>query len=58
MCTLSLLSNYASKALKVLNVKNAETEAIGSQRLLLFNASRKVLKHGIEILGLKVLNEM
>lgn len=50
-------SNSASRALKVLNVKNAATH-VASQRLLLFNTTRKTLKHGMKILGLKVLNEM
>lgn len=50
-------SNSTSRALKTLNVKNADDE-VASQRLLLFNTSRKILNHGLEIIGLKVLNEM
>lgn len=52
------LCNAASKAFKTLSVKNCECNATASQRLLLFNTTRKVLKHSLEILGLKVLNEM
>lgn len=51
-------SNTVSRAFKVLSVKNAPDELVGAQRLLLFNISRKILKHGLEIMGLKVLNEM
>lgn len=47
-----------SRAFKVLSVKNAPDELIAAQRLLLFNISRRILKHGLEIMGLKVLNEM
>lgn len=54
----SSFSNAASRALKVLHVKNCDSDDIASQRLLMFNTSRKVLKHGLEILGLNVLNEM
>lgn len=54
---LSSISNATSKALKTLNVKNADPH-VAAQRLLLFNTSRRVLKHGLEVLGLKVLNEM
>ena len=50
-------SNTASRALKVLNIKTADSD-IASQRLLMFNTSRKILQHGLEIIGLKVLNEM
>jgi arginyl-tRNA synthetase len=52
------LCNATSKAFKTLTVKNCECKDTASQRLLLFNTTRKVLKHGLEILGLKVLNEM
>ncbi|CAO1339050.1 unnamed protein product [Diamesa hyperborea] len=52
------LCNTVSRAFKVLSVKNAPDELVGAQRLLLFNISRKILKHGLEIMGLKVLNEM
>lgn len=52
------LCNVTSKAFKRLNVKNCDCKATASQRLLLFNTTRKVLKHSLEILGLKVLNEM
>lgn len=52
------LCNIASKAFKTLTVKNCECKATASQRLLLFNTTRKVLKQSLEILGLKVLDEM
>lgn len=52
------LCNATSKAFKTLTVKNCECKVTASQRLLLFNTTRKVLKHGLEILGLRVLNEM
>ncbi|CAG9797235.1 unnamed protein product [Chironomus riparius] len=52
------LCNSASRAFKTLHVKNCECKATASQRLLLFNTTRKVLKDGLDILGLKVLNEM
>lgn len=52
------LCNATSKAFKTLTVKNCECKATASQRLLLFNTTRKVLKHSLEIIGLKVLNEM
>jgi len=52
------LCNSASRAFKTLSVKNCECKATASQRLLLFNTTRKVLKDGLDILGLKVLNEM
>jgi arginyl-tRNA synthetase len=52
------LCNTTSKAFNVLTVKKCGCPATASQRLLLFNTTRKVLKHGLEILGLKVLNKM
>lgn len=52
------LCNTTSKALKTLPVIQCQDQAIAQQRLLLFNSARKVLKHGLEILGLKVLNKM
>lgn len=52
------LCNSASRAFKTLNVKNCECKSTASQRLLLFNTTRKILKDGLDILGLKVLNEM
>lgn len=50
-------SNHINKTLKLLQVKNQEPE-LASQRLLLFNTSRDILKQGMTILGLKPLNEM
>lgn len=52
------LCNATSKAFKTLTVKNCECKATASQRLLLFNTARKVLKHSLEMLGLTALNEM
>ncbi|KAG5675372.1 hypothetical protein PVAND_005281 [Polypedilum vanderplanki] len=52
------LCNVVSRAWKVLSVKNCECKETASQRLYLFNTTRKVLKHSLDILGLKVLNEM
>lgn len=52
------LCNAASKAFKTLTVKNCECKETASQRLLLFNTTRKVLKQSLEILGLTVLDEM
>ncbi|CAH0545875.1 unnamed protein product [Brassicogethes aeneus] len=51
------LCNHISKALKVLQIKGANPD-IASQRLLLFNTSREVLKNGMNILGLQPLNQM
>lgn len=52
------LCNSTSRAFKTLSVKNCECKFTASQRLLLFNKARAVLKNGLDILGLKVLNEM
>jgi arginyl-tRNA synthetase len=52
------LCNAASRALKTLSVKNCECKETASQRLLLFNSTRRVLIHAMDTLGLKVLNEM
>lgn len=52
------LCNLTSKAFKILTVKNCECHETASQRLLLFNTTRKVLKNNLEILGLRILNKM
>jgi arginyl-tRNA synthetase len=52
------LCNSTSRALKSLSVKNSKSNEVASQRLLLFNTTRNVLRHSLDILGLKVLNEM
>lgn len=52
------LCHATSKALKVLPVKTCQDSSVASQRLLLFVTARDVLRHGLEILGLKVLNKM
>ncbi|ENN75635.1 hypothetical protein YQE_07813, partial [Dendroctonus ponderosae] len=50
-------SNHISKALKRLQVKGMDPE-VASQRLLLFNTAREVLKNGMTILGLTPLKKM
>lgn len=50
-------SNHINKAFKELQVKGMSPD-ISSQRLLLFNTAREVLKNGMIILGLQPLNEM
>lgn len=51
------LARKINVALKVLRVKNESTD-VASQRLLLFHASRLVLKQCLELLGVRPLNEM
>lgn len=51
------LARASNLAFKVLKVKNSEAH-LGSQRLLLFEKSRKVLEDGLKILGLIPLKEM
>ncbi|KAH1008770.1 hypothetical protein HUJ05_009298 [Dendroctonus ponderosae] len=51
------LCNHISKALKRLQVKGMDPE-VASQRLLLFNTAREVLKNGMTILGLTPLKKM
>ena len=54
---LFLLCNDISKAIKVLKVKGTDEET-AVLRLLLFTVSKKVLHHGMCILGLKPLEKM
>lgn len=54
---MSIFSNHINKAFKTLQVKGSAPD-VSSQRLLLFNTAREVLKNGMEILGLHPLNEM
>ncbi|KAJ8948768.1 hypothetical protein NQ318_017937 [Aromia moschata] len=49
--------NYINKTLKTLQVKGSSPD-VASQRLLLFNTAREVLKNGMSILGLHPLTEM
>ena len=51
------LCNDTSKAIKVLNVKSAEEET-AVVRIILFTVVKKVLSHGMCILGLKPLDRM
>ncbi|KAG5899490.1 hypothetical protein JTB14_015201 [Gonioctena quinquepunctata] len=51
------LCNQINKALKTLQVKGMSPD-VASQRLLLFNTAREILKNGMIILGLQPLNEM
>ncbi|XP_018570561.1 probable arginine--tRNA ligase, mitochondrial [Anoplophora glabripennis] len=51
------LCNHINKALKTLQVKGMGSD-VASQRLLLFNTAREVLKNGMIILGLQPLDEM
>nr|CAD7457317.1 unnamed protein product [Timema tahoe] len=51
------LCNLTNQAFKVLRIKDQDPH-IASQRLLLFHSSRRVLQQGMNILGLKPLNEM
>lgn len=57
ICVIGYFSNHINKALKTLKVKGTEGDA-ASQRLLLFNSARAVLKDGMTILGLKPLTKM
>eukprot|EP00094_Tigriopus_californicus_P012243 TCALIF_11833-PA protein Name:"Similar to RARS2 Probable arginine--tRNA ligase, mitochondrial (Homo sapiens)" AED:0.03 eAED:0.03 QI:0/-1/0/1/-1/1/1/0/586 len=52
------LCSDISKALKCLSVQNAESDAKRLARLCLFGAAKSVLKEGLEILGIRVLNQM
>ncbi|VEN40312.1 unnamed protein product [Callosobruchus maculatus] len=51
------LCNHINKALVELQVKGTSPD-VASQRLLLFNTAREVLKNGMEILGLRPLQAM
>ncbi|CAG9771003.1 unnamed protein product [Ceutorhynchus assimilis] len=51
------LCNHINRALKTLKVKGMDSE-VASQRLLLFNTAREVLKNGMSVLGLKPLSKM
>ncbi|XP_050300927.1 probable arginine--tRNA ligase, mitochondrial [Anthonomus grandis grandis] len=51
------LCNHINRALKTLQIKGADPN-VASQRLLLFNTAREVLKNGMMILGLKPLTKM
>ena len=52
------LCGDVSKAIKVLNVKGSDSEEKAALRLSLFIVSKKVLHHGMCILGLKPLDSM
>lgn len=52
------LCSDVSKALTCLSVQNAESDAQRLARLCLFGAAKSVLKEGLEILGIRVLNQM
>ncbi|XP_068627853.1 probable arginine--tRNA ligase, mitochondrial [Battus philenor] len=51
------LARHVNKMFNELSVKNASND-VGAQRLLVFHTARKVLKTGMEILGIKPLNQM
>lgn len=51
------LCNHINRALKILQIKGLSPD-VASQRLLLFNTAREVLKNGMSILGLKPLIQM
>lgn len=51
------LSSSINRAIKVLQVKDQPVD-IASQRLLLFHSAKLIMKRGLEILGVKPLNEM
>ncbi|XP_014209485.1 probable arginine--tRNA ligase, mitochondrial [Copidosoma floridanum] len=51
------LSHAIGKALQVLKIKGEEEE-LARQRLLLMHSARKVLNHGMRLLGLTPLSEM
>lgn len=52
------LCNATSRALQTLHVMNEPSRERRLQRLLLFGATRKTLRRGMEILGLEPLEEM
>ncbi|KAH8360114.1 hypothetical protein KR093_010847, partial [Drosophila rubida] len=52
------LCNATSRALKRLPVKQERCPQKQSQRLLLFHAAKRTLKRGMQLLGLKPLNQM
>lgn len=54
---IDLFSNYVSKALAILRVKDQNIE-LATQRMLLFNVCKEILKQGMEILGIQPLSEM
>ncbi|XP_072941739.1 probable arginine--tRNA ligase, mitochondrial isoform X2 [Epargyreus clarus] len=51
------LSRHVNRMFKELKVKNVDLD-LASQRILVFNSARLVLKCGLEILGIKPLHEM
>jgi arginyl-tRNA synthetase len=51
------LSSSVNRAIKVLQVKDQPAD-VASQRLLLFHSAKLIMKRGLEILGVKPLNEM
>ncbi|XP_077293493.1 arginyl-tRNA synthetase, mitochondrial [Arctopsyche grandis] len=51
------LTRVLNRANDTLRVKN-QSQGIAEQRLLLFHSARLVMKRGLEVLGIKVLNEM
>ncbi|KAM8703277.1 hypothetical protein ACLKA7_007972 [Drosophila subpalustris] len=52
------LCNATSRALKRLPVKQERCPEKQSQRLLLFNAAKRTIQRGMQLLGLKPLNQM
>jgi len=50
--TLFALAKAFSRAYAAVSVKNAETPALGEARLALFDAAGRVLKEGLELLGI------
>ncbi|EDX12032.1 GD19955 [Drosophila simulans] len=52
------LCNATSRALKRLPVKQESSQEKQLQRLLLFNAAKKTLRQGMELLGLRPLDQM
>ena len=51
------LCNLSSKAFKRLRVKEEATE-VAEERMALFMATRSILKEGLEVLGIKALEQM
>ncbi|XP_062564189.1 uncharacterized protein LOC134227020 [Armigeres subalbatus] len=52
------LCNATNRCFLTMNVKNEPLKERRMQKLKLFNTARKVLQHGMQILGLKPLQEM
>ncbi|KXJ74771.1 hypothetical protein RP20_CCG012968 [Aedes albopictus] len=52
------LCNATNRCIQTMNVKNEPSKAKKIQRLKLFNTARRILQHGMQILGLKPLQEM